>query len=248
MEFWDVNTIIGPWQKERQHFSTAGELCEHLDEFGIRKALVSHTLAAKHSDMDGNRILGREIAGREGLIPCWVLDTASVWRYGGVERLRAEMAGAGAKAVRVFPASQRYNFEKWNVAELFDFLEVFAIPVLVDHNELKQDLGPLDAMCREYPRLPIVMCGVPGGLIAQEIALLRRNRNLYLDSSGIWGYCGLEEIVARCGPEQILFGSRMPFFDAGCAISRVTLSDISDADQALVGSGNLARLLAGVEL
>ena len=52
-----------------------------------------------------------------------------------------------------------------------------------------------------------------------------------------------ERMAARVGPERLLFGTGMPMYAPGPAITLLTYSGLSQAEKSLVGAGNLRRLL-----
>ena len=55
---------------------------------------------------------------------------------------------------------------------------------------------------------------------------------------------GIEEVCTRFGAERLLFGTGLPFTEAGPSIAQITYAEISDEEKQLIAGGNLRRLLA----
>ena len=67
--------------------------------------------------------------------------------------------------------------------------------------------------------------------------------NLYCDTSCFHAYRGLEEVCASFGAERMLFGTRLPYYNALAAKALVLYADLDGADRAAIAGGNLRRLL-----
>ena len=57
---------------------------------------------------------------------------------------------------------------------------------------------------------------------------------------------GVEHLVATIGPKRLLFGTGFPAADPMPAVTMLTYAEIGEADRALIGSGNLERLIGGI--
>ncbi len=55
---------------------------------------------------------------------------------------------------------------------------------------------------------------------------------------------GIEEICRRFGARRLLFGTGLPFTEAGPSIAQITYAEISDADKRSIAGDNLRKLLA----
>ena len=70
LSLFDCNVSFGSRQfRHPGSFTKKRRCCEKMEEFGIQKALVWHSLSKEYDPAEGNRILYREIAGEPRLLP-----------------------------------------------------------------------------------------------------------------------------------------------------------------------------------
>jgi predicted TIM-barrel fold metal-dependent hydrolase len=147
------------------------------------------------------------------------------------------------RAVTMFPLEHEYTISPWNAGALFKFLEHGRIPLLLGLDQVSWD-GLHDILTR-YPGLIVIMTGLHYAIDRNMYPLLREFPQLYLETSGIMAHRGIEDICARFGAQRLVFGSGMPVFSGGSAVSLVLYAAISAAEKAMIANGNLQRLLGG---
>jgi predicted TIM-barrel fold metal-dependent hydrolase len=76
------------------------------------------------------------------------------------------------------------------------------------------------------------------------LPLLRRFPSLYFDSATYLAYRQFENFVDRCGPERLLYGSRLRLFTAATSLGVLASARISDDARLAIAGGNLRRLLS----
>jgi predicted TIM-barrel fold metal-dependent hydrolase len=64
-----------------------------------------------------------------------------------------------------------------------------------------------------------------------------------VEISGYQGLLAVEAVVKRFGAERLLFGTNLPTFNPGAAVTTVMYADIAEEDKSLIAAGNLRRLL-----
>ena len=74
--------------------------------------------------------------------------------------------------------------------------------------------------------------------------LMEKFEYLSVETGGYVVAGGIEAICERFGSSRLVFGTGMPFFEPGAAVSPVTYAQISDAQKQAIAGGNLERLLA----
>ncbi len=223
-------------------FASPAELVAEMAYFGISRALVYHAMARDHSPSLGNELLLREIAGHEALAPCWVLLPHHTGEMPPPHELLAAMRAAGVKAARIFPSSHAWSLAAWSAGPLLEALEAERIPLFVHADQIGWDA--VQRVAAGHPALPLVLNGVRYDELRNIYPLLATLPNLYLDICWLVAHYGLEELVARFGAERFLFGTRMPMFGAGPALTHLLYADLTDAAKALIAGENLTRLLA----
>lgn len=78
------------------------------------------------------------------------------------------------------------------------------------------------------------------------VDLLTRRPNVLTDTSGVRYVDVLLDAVRRAGADKVLFGSDGPYLHPGAELAKVRGLGLPPEDLALVTSGNVRRLLAGV--
>jgi predicted TIM-barrel fold metal-dependent hydrolase len=164
------------------------------------------------------------------------------------------MISQGVRAARIFHGSYHFPISDWCIGEVLDELAAHRVPTFLDPNPEfdtvasdKFDFDAIDVLCRSHPTLPVVLSEArfhsSNRLLYQ---LFAKYPNLHVELSGLWANHGIEFITEEFGASRLLFGTRMPIRDPGCAVAQVVYSDISDENKRLIAGESLRRMLAGV--
>ncbi len=214
-----------------------------MDYVGINQALVYHTWAREYSPAKGNSRLIQEIAGQSQLTPCWVVMPHHTGEFPPPTQLISMLVAKGVKAVRIFPSSAFHNWSlsEWSSKPLIGELAAWRVPLFASFNQVSWD--NIYTLGKAFPSLPIVVTEVRYEELRHLYPLLEELPNLHIDLSWTIVQFGLEALVERFGAERFLFGSRMPIFSAGPALSYLQYAEIKDEDKQLIAGDNLRRLL-----
>lgn len=229
--------------------ASAEELEQVLDRVGIAEALVTHSSAAAYDPAYGNELLGKELEGRERLHACWVVMPPHTGEVPEPRELVGRLLASGARAARVYP--RRVGpLRAYLYGDLLGALQERRVPLLVDFelghwgSHLQTvDWDGLAWLLGEYPQEPVVLVRIGYAVDRLLLPLMDRHTNLHLEISYYIGSNALERMVARVGPERLLFGTGMPMYAPGPAITLLTYSGLGEREKSLVGAGNLRRLL-----
>lgn len=245
IRFFDSNCCVGKLAVPLPaHFGDMEELAAVMERSGIDDALVYHALGKEYSPATGNQLILDDVRGYPNMHPCWCVlppytgEIPPPWEL--VDLMRTE----GVRAVRIFPKTHNWSLAEWSAGELLDALEKHAIPLFIDFAETSCD--QVHALCEKHPRLPVVLTGTPFRLSRLVYALLARTTNLHIELSAFQLHCGIEDICARFGARRLLFGSAAPHFNPAPSVMAVKYSGTTEAEKALIASGNLQRLLDSV--
>lgn len=248
--FFDINCMVGVWPYYKLGLSTAAELDEQMRQFGIAGAAVSTFRAYRDACVEGNRYLFDEIAPYGNMNACPHLlpmidgeegyrDTADY-----LDALRARKV----KMVRVNPRLGGFCLTAGYFKKIFDYLARHKMPLLVDVNDLPGGKRDVETICMENPELRLVVLNHAHEDSRGIYFLLRQYSNLYFETSFLSVQSELEQIVDYAGSRGLLFGTRMPHFEPGRMVARMTYSDLSvDALEAIC-YGNAQRLLDEVRM
>jgi predicted TIM-barrel fold metal-dependent hydrolase len=242
LDFFDCNCQIGrPGSPVEGAPVTAREIVTRLQPMGIRRALVYSVLSKELHPVEGNAAVLEEVKGSP-LVPCWAALPTATGEIGTPEEFVAAMRANGVGAVRLFPTTHSYCIQEWCVGPLFEELERSRVPVFVEATQTNYD--HIAAALKAFPQLRLIVLRPSYRCDRFIYPLMERYEHLCLDTSNYVPSGGIEEICSRFGSSRLIFGTGMPFFEPGAAVSSVTYAEIDDADKQAIAGGNLERLLA----
>ncbi len=225
---------------------TLDQTLQLLARYGIRRAIVAHTLARDYDPAAGNRLLLEAIADQESLWGAAVLAPDDVDEDTFRRELQTLIAGK-VRMARVFPRSHNWSLSEWCCGPWLGVLEEMRMPLAVWHTETTWD--DVAAVCRNHPRLPVIVEGPNRKLLYHNrtyYRLLERFSNFHLEIHNLVGYLGLDDVVRRFGVRRLIFGTYFPHQDPNVPMMLVTHGDLNHADQESIARGNLERLVAEV--
>ena len=255
LSFFDANCSLGRrGRPQPNEYTDVAGLLGVMDRHGVQEALVFHVDALQAAAMVGNEALVELTGQTVRLHPCWVVMPHYTGELQEPRGLVQQMTRRGVRAVRIFP--RRVGpFRQYLFGPLLSAFAERSVVTLVDF-----ELGHYSQHMREidwdglqwaldtYPGLPIVLVRVGHAVDRALLALAGRFDNLYIETSYYVGAGGIERLSGTVGAERLLFGTGMPEFAPGPAITLVTYSGLSRRDKEKVGGENLRRLLEAVDL
>lgn len=245
MPIIDANTMIGLWPTKRLEFCSAEGLIKKMDYYSIDQAVVYSSISVKHNPIEGNMELIKQVSNFQNrLIPCWVV--LPTWELETGKNLLEELKNNNIKVVRLFPKEHNFLLDEWVCGRLFSDLQAANIPLILDGSDVSP--AQIHAICKTYPKLPIILAQSEYFLNRNLYKLFELHQNFYLELSTYFIYYGVEDIVRRFGPSRLLYGSRMPFQEAGAALGMIKIADISIQDKNMILYENLNGLIGGCNL
>lgn len=223
------------------YIESAEELAGIMRQAGIDQALVFHAESKEYHPAVGNRRLQDELRGFPNLHACWCVLPGQTKEMPPARELVEIMRQSGVRAARVYPNTHNWSLSEWSCGDLLSALEEQAVPLFIDFEEASCDA--LHSLCRNHPRLPVVLAGAPFRLSRMVYALLAGTSNLYIDTSQFQLHCGIEDLTLEFGAERLLFGTFTPHFSPGPSVMAVKYARISDEEKGMIAGGNLRRLL-----
>ena len=253
MHLFDAAAFLGRWPTERLAFDDVPGLLTRMDELGIARALVSHTLAWQNVPSVGNPVLMDAITGQPRLEPCWGVLPGE---FENGAALSEALARHRVRAVRLYPRDQVYPLTDWLAGDLLAALAERHYLVLLDVDQVVLPTGLFDVdpagwkqiawLCQTYPDLAVLLTRVGYRALRVLLPLLRACPNLFIDLSYFATHQGVETVVAQLGAERLIFGTSQPLADGGGAVTRLHYADLTPAQRELIAHRNLERLLARV--
>lgn len=247
VSFFDCNVMIGPRTiPQIGSFSDIPTLKRKMQQAGIEKAMVYHSLSREYDPMAGNRLLLEMLAAEASLLPVWVVLPNATGEFIAEEKLPEYLKENGVKAVRIFSGPSDFNFSMHElvVGDLLAVLEAHNIPVFVDY--AATNFNDIYNLLAKYSSLKLVFTNVSHRVDRDLYPLLGRFDNFFVETSTYRVHRGIEEIVKRFGSRRLVFGSGLPVFSAGSAVTMITHADISEADKENIAFRNMENLLREV--
>lgn len=226
-------------------------LIEEMDRVGIAEALVYHANAAGYSPTFGNQQLAEDLGVTPRLHGCWVILPHHTAEMEVPRVLVSQILAAGVRAVRMFPRIHRFSLSNWSVEELLGELSEHKIPLFLDFNrshwaEEVVDYDQVVRICQAFPTLPVILVREGIGSTRCVYPILDRFDNFYLEISYYQASGGLADISKRFGARHLLFGTGLPEYSAGPAISMIYYLELSFDEKKKISGNNLRHLLLAV--
>ncbi len=253
--FFDCNAMIGnTLVPPPEPIVNAVALLKVMDYFGIEQALFYHNGESKE---EIERLTKDTAKKSKRLIPCGVLSLGPTRIHEKIETHVDRMLAAGMKAMRFIPdegpSAAPMTLRVHALAETLERLNQHRVPLMLaaEHFQLPQAVytygyDEVDAICRQFPQIPVILLQPRYAAQTPLIALMRRHANVYFTIPWFGLFRQVENIVKMFGPERLLFGTNLPHIDPALPIGMVNYGLLSSQDKKLIAGENLRRLLGGV--
>lgn len=245
--FFDTNVTIG--RPNIPKFRTAPDAAaarSELARLGIAGALVRHTLSAEYHPKAGNEALVAALDGAAGWEPNWAVMPHWTGEFPNPQQLRRQMAENRVRAVILYPQREGFPLRESVTGPLFEMLAEARVPVFLP--AVEATLAQVEETASKYPALPVVVSDTSYQLARELYPVLTKCGNVMLEISGFMLHTGIEDICKRFGEERLLFGTRYPLYNPGCAVAAVMFAQIPEDAKRKIASGNIERLLGEVRL
>jgi len=247
IEFFDVNVTLGRPRVPKFCVVTDPLVMRaELAAVGIEGGLVRHTLSAEWHPTMGNPEVTRLASAVPGFGPVWAVLPHWTGEFPAPDELLREMSASGVRAVIMYPGQHGFPIRRSVTGPLFEALESARVMVLLPAAEVRLEV--VEQVATDHPALPIVVSEVGHSSARELYPVFMKCPNVHIELSGYMVHRGIEDIVGRFGDGRVLFGTRYPLFNPGCAIANVMYANISDDARKSIASGNAKKLLAEVTL
>lgn len=232
-DVFDANVYVGHSGTQGDLALEAPELLQEMDRFAIKRALVSHFAGLEYDAVEGNRALERDMDDR--FTPAWAASSERA----SIDDVRSRRA----KAIRIWLGSLHHNFSSrpWCSSELFEHLQDARALVLISRTEI--EWNDLAMLLDNFPHLKVLLLDIGYRSDRYLFPLLERFSGLHFDSSNYVSHRQLEWYLDRFGPDRMVFGSRLPLYTPGAALTVLGTARIKDSARLAVAGGNLRRLI-----
>lgn len=225
--------LTGPWDTDAP-----------LDDY-LRRATaagITHTVlfSAFHSDYRAaNRQVARIVKSHPRRFVGYAFIHAERDRGRVAAMVKEAVEGYGFRGIKV------HRYDARITREICEVARAYHLPVLYD---VVGEVSGVELIATQYPDVKFIIphLGSFGDDWRAQLALidpLVRHPNVYTDTSGIRRFDLLLQALRRAGAGKVLFGSDGPWLHPGIELAKVRALKLAAADEALILSGNLLRLL-----
>jgi predicted TIM-barrel fold metal-dependent hydrolase len=247
LALFDVNCWMGkPLTPTFTNVDGVTTLKTMLARYGVRRAVLSHTMSVHYDAEAGNRALLDAIrhddaqVGAATLVP--EMSRSGMWPS-VLKRLIAD----GIRLARLFPRSHNFLLDDDYLGGMLGTLQDLRLPVVLWHTEAAwQEIAEV---CSRYRDLSLIVEGTGRKLFYDNrvyYPMLERFPNLYLETHNLTNYLGLDDPVRCFGSQRFLFGSFFPHEDPNSAAMLLTHGDFTAADRENIAHRNLEKLIGEV--
>lgn len=103
-------------------------------------------------------------------------------------------------------------------------------------------------LARRFPQTSMIatsggQINISGGALQDARMMLEENKNVYMETSGIYREDFIEEMARVLGAERLIYGSGSPVLDMSFEIQRVSRAHIPQGDKKKIMGANLMKLI-----
>lgn len=242
-----VNHEDYPVYERIKQLPHAEDLINEMDFCGIEKAFVYHQAMYDTDPQYGNKLILKEVSAYpDRLCGTWTILPPITESFFEPKNLIPEMKKSKILALRAFPQRNRYFLDEVTMGELLDTLCQCHIPLyLTPINNWEH----IFAVLKEFPELTVIITNY--GLWGSDryfYPLVRKYKNVYIDTSDYQVINGYRAFVQKFGSERLLFGTNMPMDNIGGPIATLFGSGITTSDIENVAFKNIEALMGRVKL
>lgn len=246
IKLFDVQAGFGGASPGNRTIIAVDELVKDMERFSIDRALVR--IVPEDLEVDcilSNSKLYDACSATPALVPCPVVIPHTGYDLAPETDQVAKAISQGAAAVFLRPKLDSWRLKQWACEKLFCALEQRRMPAFC--LERMFDIDNIADLAKRYPNLPFILA--EGNYRNQRtyLPLLKNFHNIYLSiGNNFHAHKGLEQIIDRIGPEQLLFGTGFPISEPMSSVTMLMYADIPEVAKTLIGAGNMDRLIQGI--
>ncbi len=159
------------------------------------------------------------------------------------------MQELGLKGVKIHPDTQMFNMDDEKMFELYDYLRLEKLPLLIHCGDYRYDYSHprrLKRILKEFPGLVAVGAHF-GGWSMHDLAYeYLKDENCFLDTSSSFFVMGMKrakELIRLYGAERMLFATDFPMWDGKEELEKFMSMNLTDEENELILNKNAKKIL-----
>ncbi|HEX4812994.1 MAG TPA: amidohydrolase family protein [Nonomuraea sp.] len=245
----DAHCHLGPFRNFHIPANDIDGMIRTMDLLGVDVAVVAAHAGISADYRHGNDQVMDAIARHPGRVLgyCCINPNYAADVPAELERCFAE---PGFRGIKLHPELHGdYPLDGPAYGAVWEFAAERRVPVLSHSYFAGDPLGVFTSIADRHPEIPLLLGH--GGLdygLDRVVAAVRERPSIHLDLTGPLSWQGVVEfLVGELGADRLVFGSDLPFTNAGLQLGGLVYADIDDADKRRILGGNAAPLF-GLEI
>lgn len=245
--FFDAFTRIGPRRyKHPAEQWRLEDLINELDHCSISGALVASTLSVSYDAMYSNLELSEALKPYPHLFAIWNVIPHQTGEFSDPQHLATLMDEHQVRAITLNPLSNGWDWTAESSIPLLEWLNNNKVLTITSAEEVG-GWPALNRFLNMYPTVPVLLTGANWIEQRYLLPLLEGHNNLHISFDRFQINEGIEYLYKKGLVDQLVFASDTPTMSAGAHRCYVDYADLPEDARAKVASGNLIRLLKGLQ-
>jgi len=224
-------------------------LLGEMDALGIDRSLLVPQKPPAYALEPANATARAAAAAHPEELDYWC--RVDPWQGEDAASLLEEHLDAGAVGLFLHPLEELFAIEDPLVDPLVRLCAERGRPVMVAGGHVRVSTAwQIGALAARFPEVTFVatsggQINISGVALAEAETMLAEHPNVLMETSGIYREDFIEDMVARFGPERVVWGSGAPPYHRALELRRVWMAHLAPAQAAVLAAGG-DRLRAAI--
>lgn len=232
----DCHAHYGIWYEIYSAYWSEEKFIDYLSLIGIDYICTSHFLGIGPDFRTGND----EILKLMKKYPNLVIGEAVINpNYPSEIKIELERClNNGFKIFKLHPEKHQYKADGKNYEPVYEFCNDNNL-IILNHDFGSPDF--LEKISKKYKNTVYI---IGHGNSAGYEEVLRKHKNVYISLVASYEFGEIERLVREVGSDKLLFGTDIPYLDAGFQLGSLIYADISDIDKRKILGKNFFEILS----
>jgi len=246
----DLSGYVGTWPYWQNHHAdiTGDKLVGLMNRWGISQTFITSLCGIFYDDEQGNQMTFDAAARHpDRLLPAVTISTLTDRDNG--EYIK-QCADQGARVLRLYPSYHGYRLSADNAPLMklirdsheLGMLVYIPVRIIMNWGLPAVPVSDILSFVSENDDIPFIVDCFNAGEYLPLIEFSRKNKNIYLGTTALTRYRGIEHMVQAIGADRILAGFAAPHQYVSCGLGKVKNAEITAAEVEAILGGNAARI------